>query len=215
MSLPDDGIQAEPKQAIWNTPLTLDFKGFFFDLAKATAFTIARAYDEATASAIDSLSKVGMAESNEQLAGQLIVRSTARGITALLRYHLRDFSDEVPKGLDSISRKVAKELLAKNIKIGVDFFDKPSLNPIVSKIQNHLEVWLEFRKVGNLNPKTIASRFPDFFVWGLHLELRERAIDYSDLINAIQTPVAEAWQRTRTWENLSMRPKKTTVRTCI
>jgi hypothetical protein len=55
-----DSETAEKDEAFWNRPLTLDFKGFFKTLGKATLHTSLGKWDELAADAIDLTAATGI-----------------------------------------------------------------------------------------------------------------------------------------------------------
>ena len=188
--------------------MTLDFKGFFSTLAKATTYTATGSFDDAVAGYIDALEAVGLKRSVSQLADVLLKRAIATGVAELIRGYIREFDDTPPVDMDHVSAEFEVEILREPIVLDRNFLERPGELKFLSPLQARLESWLRHRKVGSLNVVPIASRLPYYFVWGLHREFQQSRIDYEPLVAAINTPVADAWRRIRTWNGYYREFKK-------
>jgi len=208
MSTSDQEMIVEADIAFWNRPLSLDFKGFFTNLAKATTYTAVGSFDDAAAGYIDSLEAVGLKRSVPQLAGALLKRAIATGVSELIRGYIREFDDTSPVGMDAVSTDLEQVILSEPIVLDRNFLEHPGELPFLPILQARLEAWLRHRKVGSLNVTPIAARLPYYFVWGLHREFQQSSMDYEPLVSAISTPVADAWRRMRTWNGYYREFKK-------
>lgn len=208
MSPDEHEMIVEADVAFWDRPLTLDFKGFFLNLAKATTYTATGSFDDAVAGYVDALEAVGLKRSVSQLADVLLKRSIAIAIAELIRGYIREFDDTTPVDMDRISAEFEAATLREPIVLDRDFLERPGELTFLSTLQARLEAWLRHRKVGSLNVGPIASRLPYYFVWGLHREFQSSKVDYEPLISAINTPVADAWRKMRTWNGYYREFKK-------
>ena len=190
---------AQPDEPFWNRPLTLSFTGFFSALGKATALATVGLWDEAAVAALDAAGAVGIRRTPQQLAGVLLSRAMTRAVYDLLRAYVLDFSREVDQKVEQLGTQLERQLAETPVALNETFLDHPREIPLVEPVRRRLANWLACRQVGEHGPEAIAARLPSYFVYALHREFRENKVDYGPLLRFVDTPVADAWRRERTW----------------
>lgn len=210
------GFSVSKPISLWNKPLKADFKDFFKSLTKAGAQGALGNWTEATTSAVDALSAVGLGKDCGEVAWLLIRRSLAQAIYNLVEENAellnRDASNPavvrrqlgVPED-DPEAVTAQLDLTLENAELVIDenFFKRPRELPVLEQFKTPFMQWLQIFGLNEAEARSIANRLPSYFVFALNDQWRTRPDDYACLKELMDTPFTKASSREQAWSRYS------------
>ncbi|MCL2016522.1 MAG: tetratricopeptide repeat protein [Defluviitaleaceae bacterium] len=172
-----------------------DFSEFLSAVGKTIFHGYGGNLDEFLLSLMDVGATLGLDETEERLAWQLIDRAIASAITDLVSEN----KNSIPSLDDSnVIERIKKFNYDKEIIIDSDFFQRPKECQFIKDIQAVLSEWLEITGIDGAKIKAIVHRLPTFFVYALHDEWVSNTEKYEKLLD--DSPFSETKKMEEEWD---------------
>lgn len=184
--------------AVWNKSLKFDFKPLFIALGKAVTHVVTLNTDELGNDAIEAGTSLGLKQTNEELAFNLIKRSIFDAALTLTKESLSYITCD-SKRTSFLSTQLDQILDNISIKFDKDFFKKPGSLPFVKDISDAYAQWLCDIGVSPTAASSISNRLSPYFVYSLSTEWRKNIQDYKPLTEELDNPFSSAEEVVSGW----------------
>ena len=194
-------IIAKQPVAFWNKPLKVNFVDLFKGVGKLAVDASFLNWNNVGLDVVESAAALGLNGTVEEAAWLLIYRGTAKALLALASENLNLMTVQAPSEYDlgELTELIDQSLESLELEISTDFFKLPKEIPLVKVIVEVVEKWLQQFGILEVQAQMIAGRFPAYFTFELNKEWRERAKDYTNIQDALNTPFNPAIERERGW----------------
>ena len=198
MPEPTVGFSIARPISVWNKPLDADFRQMFRALSKVAVLGFSAQWDRAALGASEALQAVGLKDDPPRLAWLLIRRALTHAIFALTREVVPRFTAE-DEDFERLSEEIEPTLGDVEIVVNQDFFEHPRQLPILDALREPFRDWLIGAGLSEAEACSVSSRLDGYFVAELHHEWRRDPSEYQTILDAINSPFAEATERERQW----------------
>ncbi|MEM7063945.1 MAG: pentapeptide repeat-containing protein [Cyanobacteria bacterium P01_B01_bin.77] len=192
------GLHISQPIAVWNRPLNANFKDLFKALGKGSIDAATGQWIGFGKDIVDASAALGLGNSPGQTAWLLVYRSLARAMEDLVE-DSKELLITYPEDLEQLCNSLDLSLEDTELVIDHRFFDQPQNLPLLDAVQIPLVQFLEPFLSNIHQAQSIASRLPSYFIFALDQEWRQRAQEYSSLIDNLETPFTQAGRREQEW----------------
>lgn len=190
---------SKPK-SVFQKPLKADFKAIFKALSKGIGHTVVGKWEELANDSVEALSAIGLTTEIEELTFLLIRRSITKALFELVSESASGFLATTKKeDTKDLIEQLDYAILIKKTSIDKQFLDRPSELLLIKDLQKLLQRWLEKNGIAMRTAKTIASRYPTYFVYALNKEWRNNSQSYRPILEALDGPFSRASEREWGW----------------
>ena len=193
-----DGILIKKKVFALNRELKVNFKDFFKALTKAIIDLKTGKITRLPGHIIDGLYSVSLDLNSPTIAWQLIFRSLSKAIFSLVEDNQSLFSYKY-KNFNLLQEQIEFSLEEKEIIIDRSFFNHPKELSILKEIEQLFKQWLQSYRLTEAQATSICNRLPNYFVFALNDEWRDRQPEYHELHKHLITPFSEVGSKEQSW----------------
>ena len=180
----------KPKNVLLK-PVNLNF-GFFQSLVFGIKNVAIHDWAKVVSIAVEAASTLNLAKKPEELAYNLLQRSITKALFELVGEDNLHNLSALSKSNRSIPEKVEITIRTEDVLIDRHFFDRPKSLAILPILQAELKTWLINYGLAEKSADNISTRLPNFFQKALIEEWRHNSIKYKPLLEALNSPFAQA-----------------------
>jgi hypothetical protein len=201
-----DGLALKKPVSVFLRPVKPNFKELFKPLTKSVVHSLTGQLEDAAADASEAAYALGLGDDPGEVAWTFIHRALTRAIRDLAQEQaqsglLREPNDR--KALAQLGEKLDADLSEAETTIDQTFFRNPKALPLLEKVRPTFAAWLQGFGMRSELAASVSRRLPSYFVFALEEEWQDRAKDYDQLRQHLETPFAPASERERAWRRYS------------